>query len=309
MTPLEPTSLQAGVPVASAGGGTIYDIGYRGYDGPRLGRRAAVWALFTTSLRAAFGLGRSGRAKVIPFGALALASLPAVVQSAVLATAGPLAARAGGGFAYDNYLWRLSILGVIFLAAQAPELLGADQRHRVLSLYFAHPIERIDYAAAKLAAILAGLLVLCIVPLLILFLGMTFASSDLFEGFRDQLGALPAIAATGLIYAALYAAIGMGISAFTPRRAYATAAIVAVFLVGSALQALVRRAGAGLGDWPVLLNVNAVAEGVRHALFDGTANGPVLGAHLPDAAYYGSAAAIVVVGIALYLWRYQRIEA
>ena len=44
--------------------GTIYDIGYRHYDGPRLGRRGAVGAIVGAGLRAVFGFGRSGRSKI-----------------------------------------------------------------------------------------------------------------------------------------------------------------------------------------------------------------------------------------------------
>ena len=50
MTQPEPVVARAEGPAA----GVIYDIGYHGYDGPRLGRRAALWALFTFSWRAAF---------------------------------------------------------------------------------------------------------------------------------------------------------------------------------------------------------------------------------------------------------------
>ena len=292
------------LPDASA----IYDLGYRGYDGPRLGRRSAVWALFVASLRAAWGLGRSGRAKIVPWGVLGFASLPAVIQSAVNATAGPVAARASD-ITYDSYLWNVSILVFIFLAAQAPELLGGDQRHRVLALYFAHALERVDYAIAKLGAMVVSLLALTIVPLLILFLGLTFASTDLAAGFREQLSNLPRILVTGAVYALLFSAIGMAIAAFTPRRAYATGAIVAVFLVGTGLQALLRRAGGSIGDWPVLLDINAVAEGVRHALFGGNANGPVSLVTVPNSGYFGAFAAVVIVGYAVYLWRYQRIQA
>ena len=295
--------------VSGAGGGVIYDIGYRGYDGPRLGRWAAVWALFAFSWRAAFGLGRSGRAKVVPWGALAIISLPAVVQSAVVATAGPLGARAGGGFMYDNYLFRMSLLALVFLAAQAPELLVGDQRQRVLSLYFAHALERVDYALAKLAAMVASLFVIAVVPLLVLLLGQTFASSDPFGSFRDQIGSLPGILGGAAVYVLLYSAVGMAITAFTPRRAYATAAIVAVFLVGSAVSPLLRRAGAGIGDWTILLNLNTVAEGVRHTLFGGEANGAVASASLGGTAYLGTAIAVSAIGIAAYLWRYQRLEA
>ena len=304
-----PEAAVARVATGGAGAGVIYDIGYRGYDGPRLGRRAAVWALFAFSWRAAFGLGRSGRAKVVPWGALAIISLPAVVQSAVIATAGPLGARAGGGFTYNNYLFRMSLLALVFLAAQAPELLVGDQRQRVLSLYFAHALERVDYALAKLAAMVASLFVVAVVPLLVLLLGQTFASSAPFGSFRDQLGSLPGIVGSAAIYVLLYSAVGMAITAFTPRRAYATAAIVAVFLVGSAVSPLLRRAGAGIGDWTILLNLNTVAEGVRHALFGGEANGAVAGVSLTGSAYVGVAIALVAVGVAAYLWRYQRIEA
>jgi ABC-2 type transport system permease protein len=306
MTQPEPTA------VAHADGGAagvIYDIGYRGYDGPRLGRRAAMWALFTFSWRAAFGLGRSGRAKVVPFGALAIISLPAVVQSAVIATAGPIGARAGGGFTYDNYLFRMSLLALVFLAAQAPELLVGDQRQRVLSLYFSHAMERVDYALSKLLAMVVSLFVVTLVPLLVLLLGQTFASSDPFGSLGDQLKSTPGILGSAAIYVLLYSAVGMAIAAFTPRRAYAIAAIVAVFLVGGAVSPLLRRAGAGLGDWTLLLNLNTVAEGVRHSLFSGVPNGAVERASLAGTAYVGVAIAIVIVGVGAYLWRYQRIEA
>src|SRR5512146_1001834 len=78
---------------ASSATGSIFDLGYRGYDGPRLGRRHAVYALFIYSLRSAYGIGRSGRAKVVPIGLAILATLPAVISIAVRA----FAAQAGAG--------------------------------------------------------------------------------------------------------------------------------------------------------------------------------------------------------------------
>ncbi|HLQ49004.1 MAG TPA: ABC transporter permease, partial [Candidatus Dormibacteraeota bacterium] len=42
--------------------GSIYDIGYRRYEGPRLGRAHAIRSLFFHSLRSTFGIGRGGRA-------------------------------------------------------------------------------------------------------------------------------------------------------------------------------------------------------------------------------------------------------
>ena len=55
-------------------GGSIYDLGYRGYEGPRLGRRAAIWSLLAHSVRTAYGIGRNARSKVMPVGLAVLAA-------------------------------------------------------------------------------------------------------------------------------------------------------------------------------------------------------------------------------------------
>ena len=71
-----------------AGGSVIHDLGYRPYTGPRLGPGAIARALTLTGFRNAFGLGRSGKSKVLPFVLLALNLLPAVIVGGVLAFAG-----------------------------------------------------------------------------------------------------------------------------------------------------------------------------------------------------------------------------
>ena len=60
--------------------GAIHDIGYRHYDGPRLGASYIRRSLFVETLRGAYGLGRSARSKVMPFLLLAVMVLPAVVD-------------------------------------------------------------------------------------------------------------------------------------------------------------------------------------------------------------------------------------
>ena len=61
-----------------AGAGVIHDLGYRHYDGPRLGRAGIIRALYWHSLRSAFGIGRGAKAKVLPILMFALMCLPAV---------------------------------------------------------------------------------------------------------------------------------------------------------------------------------------------------------------------------------------
>jgi hypothetical protein len=110
---------------SSGPGGSIYDLGYQAYDGPRLGRGSAVQALFRQTIASCFGIGRGGRAKIAPLVLAALAILPAVLAvgfSALAAQAGP----AGGAIedaspiCYQSYHGLVAILIMLFCAAQAP---------------------------------------------------------------------------------------------------------------------------------------------------------------------------------------------
>jgi hypothetical protein len=137
--------------------GSIYDLGYRGYQGPRLGRRHAVGSLVRQSFRQCWGLGRPGRAKVVPFGLAAIATVPAVVALGVAALAQQLGAaelmEEASPIRYDSYFPLIANVVFLFAAAQAPELLARDMRHRVLALFFGRAIRREDYALGKLAAL------------------------------------------------------------------------------------------------------------------------------------------------------------
>ena len=57
--------------------GVIHDLGYRHYDGPRLGRAHITRALFVDSARGAYGLGRPARNKITPMLLLGAICLPA----------------------------------------------------------------------------------------------------------------------------------------------------------------------------------------------------------------------------------------
>src|SRR5690348_3254497 len=102
--------------------GVIYDIGYQGYDGPRLGRRHAVLALYVHGLRGVFGLGRPAKSRVLPWLVVAIMFIPIVVLIAVMSRTGTQVER------YDFYPFQLQAPLAVFLAAQAPELLSRDQR-------------------------------------------------------------------------------------------------------------------------------------------------------------------------------------
>jgi ABC-2 type transport system permease protein len=301
------TRREAAVAPRESATGAIYDLGYRGYDGPRLGRRAAFATLFWASLRAAFGLGRSGRSKVVPWGLTAIMIVPAAV-------AGAIQAIAPGGlspFNYDNYLWDLQPILALFVAAQAPELVSSDQRNHVLSLYFSHALARNDYALAKFGAMAAALFVLALAPLLVILLASILASPDVPGAAGDQLGNLPQIVGAPLIYAVPLAALGMAIASFTPRRAYATGAIIAVFLVSAAVGGILSEAGRGrLSLVAPLINPFVLLDGTRDWLVGASIpNSPVLRADLALWAFGILTVVLTLIGIAAVLWRYRRISA
>jgi ABC-2 type transport system permease protein len=283
--------------------GTIYDIGYRHYDGPRLGRRGAIGAIVGAGLRAVFGFGRSGRSKIIPWGAVILAALPAVVAVAVRVLAGDILDL----YDYDGYVWNIGALLPIFIAAQAPELVVNDIRHRVLPLYFSRPIRRIDYVVAKIAALAIGLLAITLAPVLLLFIGRVLSTDDLVAAVGDELGAMPEIIGSGAIHAVVLASIGLAICSLAGRRAYAAGAVLAVFLIGGVISDSFSENGQ---DVAAFVSPLAVLDGTRQWLFGGAVDGaPAATSELPLALYGLAALILVLVSWAVLAFRYRRLTA
>src|SRR6266849_5267910 len=137
--PLGPSAQGPGVPVAASG--VIHDLGYRRYDGKRLGRAQIARALCWHSLRSAFGIGRGVKAKIVPMITFGIMCLPAIINAVAVAVSTSHARI----IPYDTYVPALRVLVMtVFIAAQAPELVSRDLRSHVLPLYFARPAGRAD---------------------------------------------------------------------------------------------------------------------------------------------------------------------
>jgi ABC-2 type transport system permease protein len=303
-------------PAAPAGGrgGSIFDLGYQAYTGPRLGRRSAVQALFFQTIRACFGIGRGGRAKIAPFTLAALAVLPAVLAvgfAALAAQAGP-----GGGaledvspIRYETYHGLVGILIMLFCAAQAPELFGRDQRYGVLPLYFSRVLTRPDYALAKMFGLILALLAVDLAPYIILFVGRVFVAPDPATGLTDEIGAVPKFLIQGVLVAGLLGGLAGLIAAWTPRRAYATATIIAVFIIPPIIVGLVGNlTNQDLARALVLFSPGDVLDATNAALFGSVPDSPIVASvDLPGWAYLAAAVVGIVVTIGLTIRRYLRI--
>ena len=302
----------AELPVGSSGGaatanaGAIYDLGYRNYEGARLGRLYAWKSLTLQSLKTAFGIGRTARAKVGPFALLAFAIIPAL--GAVL-----FAAAAGNAMqimTHDQSFGQIAWIFALFCAGQAPELVGGDQQHRVLSLYFSRAIRRSDYVLAKLTALTVALLILGLTPQLLLFFGRAFVNENPWALITRDAHLLVPIFVSTILIALLFASMGLMISAITRRRLLATAAIIATLLLTLAAgSSLVRINPQGLKH-TVLISPIQVADGLTMALFKKTPHprSPMGRANLPGSTYIFTALGMTLAFAGLVHLRYRRIQ-
>lgn len=243
--------------------GTIYDIGYRNYEGERLGRANAVRTILVHGIRTVFGFGRGEKAKLLPFGIVVMALLPAIIQSWVHAATG---ARL---FSYEDYFGQVEFLFMIFCAAQAPELVSTDRHHGVLSLYFVRPLQRGDYALGKVLALVLAVLFIGLAGQATLFSGRLFGAEDLVTGWRAERSALLPILGATVIAAVLLAALSVAVASLVKARTLASAAVFATFLVAAALPPLLQQAlGRDVGRYAILANPMALVSGTSLWLFD-----------------------------------------
>lgn len=258
--------------------GVIHNIGYRDYQGQRLGRPEIVRALTWYSLRGAFGLGRGVKAKLVPALTFVVMCAPAVISAVVIA----LSSSHLRPISYDTYVPALrTLLLIVFLAAQAPDLVSRDLRSHTLPLYFARPISRIDYPLAKLAAFIIALLAMIEIPLLILYLGTVAQLHSGSQIWHETRALIPGLL-VGVAWAVVLGGLGLLFASFSGRRAYATGAVAIFFIITLTLsQVLIQigrqqagDSGLGLAKLAGLISPFTVLDGLRRWL-GGTTVGTV----------------------------------
>ncbi|WP_105970291.1 ABC transporter permease [Streptomyces geranii] len=261
----------AQIPAPAGAQSRIHNIGYRSYDGPRLGRAYARRSLYSQSLRGAYGLGRSVKSKVLPMVLFAVMCAPAAIMVAVTVatTAKKLPVE------YTNYAIVMQAVIGLYVASQAPQAVSRDLRFKTVPLYFSRPIETADYVRAKFAALASALFLITAVPLVVLYVGALLAKLDFTDQTKGFLQGLVSVALLSL----LFAGIGLVISAVTPRRGFGIAAVIAVLTISygavSTLQAIADAQGSGSAvPWIGLFSPITLIDGVQTAFLGGTSAYP-----------------------------------
>ncbi|RYJ30404.1 putative integral membrane protein [Streptomyces sp. L-9-10] len=291
---------------AGAGATRIHNIGYRNYDGPRLGRAYARRSLYSQSLRGAYGLGRSAKSKVLPMILFAVMCLPAAIVVAVAISTNlktlPLD--------YTRYAIVTQAVIGLYLAAQAPQSVSRDLRFKTVPLYFSRPIERVDYVVAKYAAMASALFVLTAAPLVILYAGSLLAKMD----FVDQTKGFGQGVISVALLSLLFGGIGLVMAALTPRRGFGVAAVIATLTISygavSTIQAIAWQTDAlGAVKWLGLFSPITLIDGVQTAFLGATSAFP--GESGPSAGvgviYLLVVLALVLGSYAVLMRRYRKV--
>ncbi len=283
---------------------TIHDLGYRRYSGPRVGASGAWSALYVQSVRAMFGLGRPAKAKAIPVLVIVVTMLPALAML--------IAASASNGqvpLRYGQLIGAQLLMFVLFLAAQAPEVLSRDQQHQLLPLLFTRDVTRLSYAMARFWAIFSAVFIVSLAPMLLLYLGEIGIAKDPSATFTVMGNRIWPVLAQSTLSALAMSGIGAALAVWTPRRAYATAAIFGAFLLLAAIATgLDDLAGVSRRTAELLDPIRAMQT--MAMIFFGEQNrGMELNAPPSIGVYVALTLGIGAVGLLVLTWRMRRIRA
>jgi ABC-2 type transport system permease protein len=292
-------------PVAAGDQTRIHDIGYRGYDGPRLGRAYARRSLFAHSLRGAYGLGRSTKSKVLPMLLFVVMCVPAAIMVAVAVTTKMKHLPVD----YTRYAIIMQAVISLYVASQAPQAVSRDLRFKTVPLYFSRPIETADYVRAKYAALASALFLLTATPLVVLYAGALLAELD----FTDQTEGFAQGLVSVALLSLLFAGIGLVIASVTPRRGFGIAAVIAVLTISygavSTVQAIAyNQDDAGAIAWLGLFSPITLVDGVQSAFLGASSafpggEGP---SHAQGAVFVLVALGLIAACYGLLVRRYRK---
>ena len=236
-------------------------------------------------------------------------------------------------FRHEEYYAIVLVVVALFAAIMAPELLCPDRRYGVIGLYLVRPLTRTDYVAARWFAFFSITLSFVLAGQVVLFAGLLLAAAEPLDYLRDNWLDVPRFLLAGLALATFTTTLPLAVSAFTTRRAYATAFVIAVFFISAPVAGIltatecttvqdtnnpsnsVTECDYATGDaakWLSLVNVLGVPTLVNDLIFPGEAfDGPdgrdQAASELHDAvpvAWY-----LVIVGALGYTlwWRYRKL--
>ncbi len=300
---------------ADDGAAQILDQRYRPYSGARHGLAGAVRAVVGSSWRFTLGFGRPARHKFLPWLAVVIALVPAIVFVGIATVLDIDLISENILPEYHEYYGLIQTALFFFCGIVIPEILVADRRNGMLSLYLATPLRLWSYLASKAAAVAATLAVITVGPLLFLLVAYTIEGSGP-DGPGDWLIVLVRILGAGIAIAATITAASLAISSLTDRRAFAVIGVI-LLLLGSNLVTSVLVEVAEMDARIYAFNLGEIGAALKDRIY-GVGPPPPLGdnegspgqrvSELSTLFVIAVNAAWVTAGATVLWWRYRRIE-
>jgi ABC-2 type transport system permease protein len=294
--------------------GTVFDIGYQRYTGGREGRRRGRRAVFKDGVRAALGLGRPARAKILPWffiGVLsAIALIMAMIAGAMDRIAGPGAAERLDLPSHSDYYGIASIVVFAFAALVAPELLCRDRREGIIHLYLVRPITGSDYVSTRWLAFFAVMLAAIWLPQTILLLGLSMGDPDPIVYLQRHWLDIPRFLVAGVAMATYITTLALLTASFTSRRAYAAVFLMGLFAITTPFTVgLAQEIEGTAGQWISMFNLTNIPVHVNDIIFgevsEITEDAPAGG--LPAGVRIAWYFLWTLVPAAVLWWRYRRL--
>ena len=306
----------------SADTARIIDRGYRSYDGPRTGLPGAMRSVVRYSVRHTLGLGRSARHKILPWLAVVIALVPAVVFVGLAVVLDSDLIGEEILLDYHEYYGFISTALFFFCGIVVPDILVSDRRNGMLPLYLSTPLQRWSYLTSKALAVAVTLAVLTIGPLLFLLLAYTIEGSGP-DGLLEWIKLLVRIIAAGAAISASFTAASLAAASLTDRRAFASIGVI-LLLWGSSFVTLAMVEGAELSEQVYAFDLSGIADELKNRIYSversvsagfddsnsrGDSFGDRVGSRDQLSTLFVVAAnlAWVAVGSGVVWWRYRRL--
>jgi ABC-2 type transport system permease protein len=291
--------------------GAIFDLDYRRYEGKRTSRTAIRWSIVRDGVRRILGLRRKARRKILPWGLILIAILPAIVNVG-------FQVLAEGLFGADEILDELLIshsdyfgitfgVTLLFVALATPELMIPDRVHNVLTVYGSRPLTVADYLVARVGALFILVMVYSLLPQLILYVGGAILSGDAVGHITGNLDLLWQVPVGAVAIFASQTSIALIISAFVRRVGFAAGIYIALSLITFSIADALADASS---RWFALLSLQDHAQLLISRIFNEpeiSADGPLAMNHISPWVSVVFIAALAVAAGAFLMRRYRKL--
>ena len=292
----------------------IIDQGYRSYDGPRTGLPGAIRSVVRYSVRHTLGLGRSARHKILPWLAVVIALIPAVVfvGLAVVLDVDLISDEILPD--YHQYYGFITTALFFYCGIVVPDILVADRRNGMLPLYLSTPLERWSYLCSKALAVALTLAVLTVGPVLFLLVAYTIEGSGP-DGLIEWLKILVRIVASGAAISAAFTAASLAAASLTDRRAFASVGVI-LLLWGSGFVTAALVEAADMSERIYAFDLGGISDELKNRIYGAepqpapTENEFFQGfgrSHLSTMFVAAANLGWVALGSGVVWWRYRRL--